>query len=39
MKEAFDRENIEYKSYIFEVEENEENDDMHDADDVRLALS
>ena len=39
MKEAFDRGNIDYKNYIFEIEASEENDDMHDADDVRLALS
>ena len=40
LKEAFERESIDYKTYIFEVDTNEEvKEEEQDADDVRLALS
>ena len=35
----FDREKINYKDFIFEIEDIDENEDDKDADDVRLALS
>ena len=40
LKKAFERERIDYKTYIFEIDTIEEiKEDEQDADDVRLALS